>query len=100
MADANAALDRAHRAGRPAALLTTARSGQDAGPALLSPIMPVGELRPRLAALHPAALAAGPGRRRRRPRRACSGSVVYIADGLAAPGDDALATAMAAGRRR
>ncbi len=93
IADATAALDRAERAGRPAALLTTARSGQDAAPAL-SPIMPVGELRPRLAALHPlpwppdraAAAAALAG---------TSGSVIYIADGLAAPGDEALAAAMA-----
>ncbi len=93
IADADAALDRAERAGRPAALLTTARSGQDAAPAL-SPIMPVGELRPRLAALHPlpwppdraAAAAALAGTR---------GSVIYIADGLAAPGDEALAAAMA-----
>ncbi len=93
MADANAALDRAERAGRPAALLTTARSGQDAAPSL-SPIMPAGQVRPLVAALHPlpwppdraAAAAALAGAR---------GSVVYIADGLAAPGDDALAAAMA-----
>ena len=41
MAAAEAALDRAERAGRPAALLTTARSGQDAAPAL-TPRQPSG----------------------------------------------------------
>ncbi len=57
--------------------------------------MPVAELRPRLAALHPqpwppdraAAAAALAG---------ASGTVVYLADGVAAPGDDAFASALAA----
>jgi hypothetical protein len=91
---ANAALDRAERAGRPVALLTTARSPQDAPPSL-SPSMPVAELRPRLAALHPAAWP---------PDRAAaalalkgaSGSVIYIADGLATAGDSAFDTALTA----
>ncbi len=94
MAAAGAALDRAERAGRPAELLTTARSGQNAAPAL-SPVTPVAELRPRLAALHPlpwppdhAAAAAA--------LRGASGTVVYIADGVAAPGDDAFHAALAA----
>ena len=94
MTAATAALDRAERGGRPAALLTTARSGQDAAPAL-SPTMPVAELRPRVAALHPQPWA---------PDRAAaakaltgaSGTVVYIADGLASPGTDAFAKALAA----
>ena len=94
MSAAEAALDRADRDGREAALLTTARSGQDAAPTL-SPVMPVAELRPRLAALQPAAWP---------PDRAAAavslhdvkGSVVYISDGLAAPGDAALAAAMQA----
>ncbi len=93
LAAANVALDRAERAGRPAALLTTARSGQDAPPAL-SPTMPVAELRPKLAALQPlpwpddhagAALA----------MKGMQGSVVYIADGLAGPEDKAFADALA-----
>ena len=91
---ASAALDRAQRAGREAALLTTARSGQNSAPTL-SPVMPVAELRPRLAALHPqpwppdhaaAALAL----------RGASGTVVYVADGLKAPGDNVFAAALAA----
>ena len=94
MSAAEAALDRAERDGRDAALLTTARSGQDAAPTL-SPVMPVAELRPRLAALQPAPWP---------PDRAAAaqslqgikGSVVYISDGLAAPGDAALAAAMQA----
>ena len=94
MAAAGAALDRAERAGRSAALLTTARSGQDAAPTL-TPASPVAELRPRLAALHPLpwppdhAAAA-------QALRGASGTVVYIADGVAAPGDDAFHAALAA----
>ncbi len=94
LAAAQAALDRAERAGRGAALLTTARSDQDQPPALTQ-VMAVAELRPRVAALHPqpwpsdrvAAAAALHG---------ASGTVVYIADGLAAAGDQAFATALAA----
>ncbi len=91
---AQTALDRAERAGRQAALLTTARSGQNEAPTL-SPVLPVSELRGRIAALHPmpwppdraAAATALHG---------ASGSVVYIADGLAAPGDAAFNAALAA----
>ena len=91
---ANAALDRAERAGRQAALLTTARSGQDAPPAL-SPVMPVADLRPRLAALHP--LPWAPDRvAAARALKGASGTVVYLADGLAAAGDDAFGAALAA----
>ncbi len=94
LAAANAALDRAERAGRPAALLTTARSGQDAAPAL-SPAMPVAELRPRVAALHP--LPWPPDRAAAAEAlRGASGTVLYIADGLAAPHDDAFAAALSA----
>ncbi|WP_158743746.1 DUF4159 domain-containing protein [Acidisphaera sp. L21] len=94
IAAADAALDRAERAGRSAALLTTARSGQDAAPTL-SPVMPIADLRPRLAALHPLpwppdhAAAA-------QALRGVSGTVVYIADGVAAAGDEAFHTALAA----
>ena len=94
MTAANAALDRAERAGLKAALLTTARSGQDAAPAL-SPVMPVAELRPRLAALHP--LPWPPDRASAASAlKGATGTVVYIADGLAAPGDDAFAAALSA----
>ena len=91
---AQSALDRAERAGRNVALLTTARSAQDEPPTL-SPVLPVSELRPRVAALHPqpwppdrAAAATA--------LRGASGTVVYVADGLAGKGDAAFATALAA----
>ncbi len=83
MQAANAALDRAARAGRSAALLATAADGSGAAPSL-TPVMPVPELRGRLAALHPepwppdrdAATAALAGWKQ-------PGSlVVYVADGL------------------
>ena len=94
MSAAEAALDRAERDGRQAALLPTARTGQDAAPTL-SPVMAVAELRPRLAALQPAPWP---------PDRTAAaqslhdvkGSVVYISDGLAAQGDAVLAAAMQA----
>ena len=52
MQAANAALDRAARAGRSAALLATAADDGGTAPRL-TPVMPVPELRGRLAALHP-----------------------------------------------
>jgi hypothetical protein len=86
MAAADSVLDRAERAGRPAALLATAAQDTGAAPEATQP-MPVAELRARLAALRPkpwgigrAAAAAAlrgwiaAGRK--------DGSVVYIADGL------------------
>ena len=94
MAAAGAALDRAERAGREAALLTTARSGQNAPPAL-SPVMPIAELRPRLAALQPQPWPAD-HMAAAQALRGISGTVVYVADGLKAPGDEALAAALAA----
>ncbi len=94
MTAAGAAVERAERAGRPVALLTTARSGQNTIP-LLSPAMPAAELRSRLAALHPEAWP--PDRAAAAQALAgASGSVVYIADGLAAPGDAAFAAALRA----
>ncbi len=95
IAAAEHALDRAERAGRPAMLLTTARSEANAAPKL-SPTMPVPELRTRLAALRPkpwppdrrGAAAALEGAR--------AGDVIYLADGIAAPGDDALVQALSA----
>lgn len=98
IAAAQAALDRADRAGLTAALLTTAASVQNLPPAL-SPIMPAAELRARVAALHPmpwpadraaaaAAICPNPP--------ACParfGSVTYVTDGVATLGDAALARA-------
>jgi hypothetical protein len=82
MTAAEVVLDRAERAGRPAALLATAPA-EDATPPEATPPMPVPELRTRLAALRPkpwpvdraaAAAALGPW--------AGKGSAAYIADGL------------------
>ncbi len=94
MTAANAALDRAERAGRPVALLTTARSIQDQAPALTA-VTPVAELRPRVAALHP--LPWPPDRRSAAAAlQGVSGSVIYLADGVASPADDDFATALRA----
>ena len=95
MQAAGAVLDRAERTGRPAALLTTARTEADGAPRLL-PAMPVPDLRVRLAALRPkpwppdraAATAALSG--------ATAGSVAFIADGVATGGDAAFGQALAA----
>ena len=94
MTAAQAALDQAERAGRPAALLTTARSGQDQAPALTQ-VQPVAELRARVAALHPQPWPPDRGAAASALRGA-AGVVVYLADGIAAPGDGALAAAMRA----
>jgi hypothetical protein len=88
MQAANAALDGADRAGRPAALLATASDETGAAPAL-TPVMPVPELRARVAALRPmpwppdlVAAAAALGR-----WKAAGTAVVYVADGLTHGGD-------------
>jgi hypothetical protein len=52
MQAANAVLDRAERAGRPVALLATAPDGAGTAPQATAEL-PVADLRPRLAALHP-----------------------------------------------
>ena len=95
MAAADAVLDRAERAGRPAALLATAPAETGEAPAATI-AMPVSELRPRLAALRPKpwpvdraaaarALAAWTG----------GGAVAYVADGLTdGDGWDAFAAAL------
>ena len=92
IAAAQSALDRAERAGRDAALLTTARSIQDLPPAM-SPVMPIADLRTRVAALHPAPWP---------PDRAAAstavkdrfGTVVYVSDGVAATNDAAFGAAL------
>jgi Domain of unknown function (DUF4159)/Aerotolerance regulator N-terminal len=80
---ANLALDRAARAGRQVALLPTAPDGSGDAPAI-SPLMPISDLRARLAAMHPepwpvdraAATTALAGWNRP------VSSVVYLADGI------------------
>ncbi|CAH2600092.1 putative membrane protein [Rhodovastum atsumiense] len=101
MAAAGAALDRAERADRKVALLGTAASETGTAPAA-TPLMPVAEARPRLAALRPkpwpvdraaaaAALRAWTG------KAAGGGAVLYIADGTTGgAGWDDFATALAA----
>ncbi len=96
LAAAGRVLDRAERAGRAVSLLATARDDADAAPRATA-AMPVAELRPRLAALRPkpwpvdraaaAAALADPG-------RAAAGAVVYVADGVAAPGADGFERAL------
>jgi hypothetical protein len=96
MESATGVLDRAERAGRDVALLTTAPSETAAAPAVTA-TMPVAEMRPRLAALRPkpwpsdreaaaAALAPWAGR----------GAAAYVADGLSGPAWDRFAAALAA----
>jgi hypothetical protein len=95
MQAAGSVLDRAERAGRTAALLTTARTEADQPPRS-SPTMAVPDLRARLAALRPkpwppdraAATAALKG--------ATAGAAVYISDGVAAAGDESFGHALAA----
>ncbi len=92
---ANTALDRAGRAGRPALLLTTARTEADAAPRL-TPATPVPELRPRLAALRPKPWPPDRAAAAAALKDAHAGAVVLISDGIAAPGDDAFAAALSA----
>jgi hypothetical protein len=88
MQAATAALDRAAREGRTAALLATAPDETGAAPRL-SPVMPVAELRARVAALHPepwppergAAVAALADWQQK------GATIVYVADGLTHGGD-------------
>jgi hypothetical protein len=81
---ANALLDRAERADRKVALLTTAADGSGA-PIAVSAVMPVADLRPRLAALQPQAWPPD----REAAARAIQdwkdrdgASVIYVPDGL------------------
>ncbi len=95
MQAAGSVLDRTERAGRTAALLTTARTETDQPPRL-SPAMAVPDLRTRLAALRPKSWPADPLAATAALEGASAGAVVYIADGIAAPGDEAFGTALAA----
>ncbi len=88
MQAANTVLDRAERAGREVALLATAPDGSAAAPEATVPL-PVADLRPRVAALHPEpwppdrAAAAKALLAWHRPAAA----VVYLGDGLTHGGD-------------
>jgi hypothetical protein len=103
-------LDRAERAGRPVALLATARDDTDAAPRATA-AMPAAELRPRLAALRPkpwpvdragaAAALAGPGAPGLPAGGVAAGSaaegvgaVVYVADSVAVRGAEAFDRAL------
>jgi len=88
MQAANGVLDSAARAGRQAALLATAADETGAAPRLTA-VMPVPELRARLAALHPepwppdrAAAAAALAGWKAPGLGEGDGAVVYVADGL------------------
>lgn len=96
MAAADAVLDRAARAGRAVALLTTAPDGDGAAPKL-SPDMPPSAVRARLAALRPKPwpvdrAAAAAALRMVKP----GGAVFYLADGLGDAAWDGFAAALAA----
>jgi hypothetical protein len=92
---ADAVLDRAEQAGRPAVLLSTAPN-EDASQPKPTPAMPVPDLRARLAALRPKpwgadhAATAAVLNAWRHP----GAGIVYLSDGLAEPGDAAFAAAL------
>ena len=92
---AQAVLDRADRDGRPARLLTTARTEADQPPGL-GPALPPGEVRTRLAALRPKPWPPDRAASAEALRGVSAGAVTYIADGVAAAGDDLFAAALAA----
>src|SRR5271165_1853123 len=96
MQAANGVLDSAARAGRQAALLATAADETGAAPRL-SAVMPVPDLRARLAALRPepwppdrAGAAAALAGWRAAGLKEGDGAVVYVADGLTHGGDFAV----------
>jgi hypothetical protein len=95
MQAAGAALDRAEREGRPARLLTTARSEADQPPTL-SPALGIPELRTRLAALRPKPWPPDRPGDAAALQGATAGAVIDIADGVATPGDQAFDAALAA----
>jgi hypothetical protein len=98
---AEASLDRAERQGRKAALLTTAASESGALPRV-GPAIPAADLRPQLAALRPKPwpddrqAAAAALRAWRAEGRDAGAAVIYVADGVAAPGDAGFAAALSA----
>jgi Domain of unknown function (DUF4159)/Aerotolerance regulator N-terminal len=95
MQAAGSVLDRAERSQRTVALLTTARTEADQPPPL-SPAMAVPDLRTRLAALRPKPWPPDRTAAAAALKRTTAGAVVYVADGVAASGDDAFGQALAA----
>lgn len=98
MAAAQSALDRAERGGRGAALLTTA-PGEDGAVPALTPVLPVADLRPRVAALRPKPWPTDRVAAAAAVHDLPAGPVVYITDGLAGAhpvSDDVLAAELAA----
>ena len=95
LAAATAVLDRAERAGRSGMLLMTAASETGASPQA-TPVMPVSELRPRLAALRPKPWPSDRAAAATAIHSANADSAVYIGDGLTdGAGWDAFAAALA-----
>ena len=92
---AAAVLDRAERAGRRVALLTTARSAADEAPRATPP-MAVPELRPLLAALRPKPWPSSRAEAAEAARASGAGASVWVADGVAAAGDAALGASLTA----
>lgn len=88
------ALDQAERAGRPAILLSTARTEMDQPPRA-TPAMPASELRGRLAALTPKPWPPDRAAAAQAIQGVSAGTVLYVSDGVAGPGLDALGTALA-----
>ncbi len=95
MQAAGSVLDRAERAGRPAALLGTARSEADQPPRA-TPAMPAPELRIRLAALRPKPWPPDRAAAAQALQGIPAGAVVYLADGIATPADAPFGPALAA----
>ena len=95
MTVAERALDRAERAGRPAMLLTTARSETNAAPAA-TPAMPAPELRTRLAAARPKPWPVDRAAAAAALATIHAGDVLYLADGIATDADAPFARALAA----
>jgi hypothetical protein len=85
-AAAQSVLDRADRAGRKVALLTTADTPDGAAPSV-SPVMPVAELRPIVSALRPKPWPTDRAAATAALQRFPGGAVVYLGDGLAGPAD-------------
>jgi hypothetical protein len=94
---AGSILDRAERDDRAVALLTTA-PGVDATAPNITPLMPVADLRARLAALRPKPWMVDriAATRPLQAWREKGTAVAYLSDGLKASGDEAFAQAMAA----
>lgn len=88
-------LDRADRASRPALLLSTAPTETGTAPAP-TPVMPVPELRTRLAALRPKPWSTDHADAAAALAKIQAGDVVYLTDGIATPADPAFTRALSA----